>query len=296
LDSVKTPFGSVEDAVGGSAVFFSAAASLFTPVCVVGVIGDDYPRGDLDFLSDRGVDLSGVEQVAGKSFRWAGKYSYDLNSRETLDTQLGVFADFVPQLSEAARRSRVVFLGNIHPSQQLDVLRQMDGPELVACDTMNFWIDGERDALVALLAEVDLLMINDEEARQLANESNLVRASRVIRAMGPRHLVVKKGEHGAILFSGNEVFFVPGYPLEDVFDPTGAGDSFAGGFLGSLAASDSWTNGALRRAMVYGSVTGSFAVEEFSVNRFRTLSQSEIAARVDAFQRMTTFEAEVNGA
>jgi sugar/nucleoside kinase (ribokinase family) len=293
LDTVKTPFGEAEDILGGSAVFFSAAASAFAPVGVVGVVGDDFPRSQLDFLVGRGVDLSGVEYVEGRSFRWSGEYSYDLNSRETLDTQLGVFADFQPKIPPSFRTSRVVFLGNIHPRLQADVLDQVEAPDLVACDTMNFWIDGARDELVDLLARVDVLMVNDEEARQLADDPNLVRAARWIQDRGPRTVVVKKGEHGAMLFGDGELFFVPGYPLEEVYDPTGAGDAFAGGFLGYLASIRRWDDRAFRRAMVYGSVTGSFAVEDFSVERFRTLDRQELARRARLFKHMTTFDFDV---
>ncbi len=293
LDTVRTPFGQVEDALGGSAVFFSAAASLYAPVYVVGVVGDDYPRGKLAFLEERGVDLSGLVRDAGESFRWAGEYSYDLNSRETLETQLGVFADFKPVIPAAGRRCPIVFLGNIHPELQIDVLDQMDHPKLVAADTMNFWIERERTALLELLERVNLLMINDEEVRQLANEPNLLRAARWIQERGPEHLVVKKGEHGAILFGRDDLFFLPGFPLEDVFDPTGAGDSFAGGFLGYLASRDHWGEDTFRRAMVYGSVAGSFAVERFSIDRFRSLTREDVAERVRDFKRITSFEVEL---
>ena len=293
LDSVKTPFGQVDDALGGSALYFAAAACLYSPVSIVGVVGDDYPRGDLTFLQERGVDLTGVVSAPGESFRWAGEYSYDLNTRETLDTRLGVFADFEPVLPDESRSCPVVFLGNIHPSLQLDVLDQMTAPRLVAADTMNFWISGERETLLKLLRRVDLLMINDEEARQLAGESNLLRAARWIQRHGPTQLVVKKGEHGAILFGEDDLFFVPGFPLEDVFDPTGAGDSFAGGFLGYLASRAEWTQDTFRRAMVYGSVAGSFAVERFSIDRFRTLTRDDVARRVREFKRITSFELEL---
>ncbi len=296
LDSIKTPFGEVEDALGGSAVFFSAAASLYTPVHIVGVIGSDYPKEELSFLAERGVDLSGIEQAEGESFRWAGEYSYDLNSRQTLETRLGVFADFSPKLPPAARACPVVFLGNIHPSLQIEVLDQMEAPRLVAADTMNFWIEGERDTLVELLGRVDLLMINDEEARELSGESNLVKAARIVRAMGPKHLIIKKGENGAILFGDDELFFVPGYPLEDVFDPTGAGDCFAGGFIGYLASRGHWDEATFRRAMVYGCVSGSFAVEMFSVDRFKTLTRDEVADRARAFRRLTEFQVELEHA
>lgn len=293
LDSVETPFGKADRVLGGSAVFFSAAATLFSPVRMVGVVGDDYPFADLDFLRERGADLSGIERAAGESFFWAGRYHYDLNSRDTLETRLGVFADFMPKIPDEFRSTGQVFLGNIHPDLQHKVLDQVDSPDVVACDTMNYWIEGNRKELISLLERVDILMVNDGEARQLADEPNLLKASRWIRDRGPRIVVVKKGEHGAILFADGWVFFVPGYPLETVFDPTGAGDSFAGGFMGYLAQHGSLDPEDLRRAMVYGSVMGSYAVEDFSVNRFRRLRNGEIADRVHEFREMTAFETNV---
>ena len=290
LDSVETPFGTAERVLGGSAVFFSAAASLLAPVRIVGVVGDDYPMELLDFLVEREVDLSGIERAAGESFFWAGRYSYDLNSRDTLETRLGVFADFKPHIPEAFKDSRLVFLGNIDPVLQLDVLDQVRSPEVVVCDTMNYWIEGSRESLLDLLGRVDILMVNDAEARQLANDHNLLRAARWIQERGPELIVVKKGEHGAILFGPDWMFFVPGFPLEVVFDPTGAGDSFAGGFMGYLASVCSPTADDYRRAMVYGSAMGSFAVENFSVERFQTLVNGEILERIMAFKEMTTFE------
>ena len=290
LDSVETPFGTAERVLGGSAVFFSSAASLLCPVRIVGVVGDDYPFEKLDFLRERGVDLSGIERTEGDSFFWAGRYSYDLNSRDTLDTQLGVFADFKPRIPQDFRDSEFVFLGNIDPVLQLDVLAQMRAPKVVVCDTMNYWIEGSREALLVLLKSVDVLMVNDAEARQLSGEHNLLTAARWIQERGPRSVVVKKGEHGAILYGPDWVFFVPGYPLEVVFDPTGAGDAFAGGFLGHLAAVSSPTPEDYKRAMVYGSAMGSFAVESFSVERFQTLENGEILERIMQFKEMTTFE------
>ncbi|MEC9242624.1 MAG: PfkB family carbohydrate kinase, partial [Gemmatimonadota bacterium] len=275
LDSVETPFGSADQVIGGSGVFFSAAASLLGPVRLVGVVGDDYPMEQLDFLTERGVDLAGVERAEGESFFWAGRYSYDLNLRDTLETRLGVFGDFAPQIPDEYRDSRYVFLGNIDPVLQLDVLDQMREPVAVICDTMNYWIEGSREALVELLKRVDILMVNDAEARQLAGDHNLLGAARWIQERGPRLVVVKKGEHGAILFGPDWMFFVPGFPLEVIFDPTGAGDSFAGGFVGYMASIDSQEPDDLRRAMVYGSVMGSFAVESFSVDRFRLLDEKE---------------------
>ncbi len=290
LDSVETPFGSADRVVGGSAVFFAAAASLLCPVRLVGVVGGDYPLEKLDFLTERGADLSGVVRAEGESFFWAGRYSYDLNSRDTLETRLGVFADFEPRVPKEFQDSRYVFLGNIDPVLQLEVLNQMREPAAVICDTMNYWIEGSRDALVELLKRVDILMVNDAEARQLSGDHNLVGAARWIQERGPRFVVVKKGEHGAILFGSDWMFFVPGFPLEVIFDPTGAGDSFAGGFVGYMASVDSQKPDDLRRAMVYGSVMGSYAVESFSVDRFRSLSEKEILRRIREFKEMTAFE------
>ena len=290
LDTVETPFGKAERVLGGSANYFAAAASLFGGVQVVGVIGDDYPTQELDFLRGRGVDLSGVVTAPGKSFFWAGKYSYDLNSRETLDTQLGVFADFKPEIPETFRSARLVFLGNIDPVLQLQVLDQVDNPGLVAVDTMNFWIEGKRDELIELLRRVDMVFLNDAEARQLSGEHNLLKAARWIQALGAQYVVVKKGEHGAILYAPDWMFFAPGYPLEEVFDPTGAGDAFAGGFMGALAGSTVVDHAALRRAVIYGSAAGSYAVEAFSVERFKDLAPLELAQRVEEFREMTTFE------
>jgi sugar/nucleoside kinase (ribokinase family) len=290
LDTVETPFGRVQDALGGSATFFSAAASLFHPVQVVAVVGDDYPLDALDFLSRRGVDLSGVAREQGESFRWSGVYSYDLNSRETLETRLGVFESFKPEIPQAFRGSEWVFLGNIDPELQWHVLDQVRAPRLVACDTMNLWIDIKREALNRLLSRVNLLLVNDAEARQLSGEFNLLRAARWIQQRGPQLVIVKKGEHGAILFMPDAVFFAPGYPLEEVFDPTGAGDAFAGGFMGYLAAADSLEPAELKRAMIYGSAMGSFAVERFGVERLVGLQSPEILQRVAAFREMTAFE------
>jgi sugar/nucleoside kinase (ribokinase family) len=290
LDSVETPFGSADRVIGGSAVFFAAAATFLCPVRLVGVVGDDYPFERLDFLTERGADLSGVERAEGESFFWAGRYTYDLNSRDTLETRLGVFADFKPRVPDAFRDSRYVFLGNVDPVLQLEVLEQVRKPAAVICDTMNYWIEGSREALVELLKRVDILMVNDAEARQLAGDHNLVRAARWIQERGPRFVVVKKGEHGAILFGPDWMFFVPGYPLEVIFDPTGAGDSFAGGFVGYMASVNSQDPEDLRRAMVYGSVMGSFAVENFSIDRFLSLDEREVLHRFLEFREITAFE------
>ncbi len=290
LDSVETPFGSVTDALGGSATFFSAAASLFAPVHLVGVVGDDFPIDKLEFLTRRGVDCSGLMRRPGESFRWSGVYSFDLNSRETRETRLGVFADFKPEIPEACRDAAWIFLGNIDPGLQLEVLDQMRSPRLVACDTMNYWIDRRREALLELLKRVDLLMVNDSEARELSGDYNLLRAARWIQERGPSMIVVKKGEHGAILFTRDMVFFAPGYPLEEVFDPTGAGDAFAGGFIGALARLGNVGAHQLRLAMIYGSAMGSFAVERFGLGRLVDLTTDEIEDRVARFRELTFFE------
>jgi sugar/nucleoside kinase (ribokinase family) len=290
LDTVETPFGRAEDALGGSAVYFSAAASLFAPVRIVGVVGDDYPVDELRFLADRGVDLTGLVRSSGESFRWAGAYRYDMNSAETLETRLGVFADFKPHIPESFCSTECVLLANIDPVLQLDVLDQVQDPRFVACDTMNFWIEWKRDALLDLLGRVDLLFANDAEVRQLSRETNLARAGRWIQKHGPKYVVIKKGEHGAMLITPDSIFFAPGYPLEEVRDPTGAGDCFAGGFMGYLARSGERSEADLRRAMIYGSAMGSFAVERFSLDRLRTLTRPEIEERVRHFRAMMEFE------
>ncbi|MDT8340423.1 MAG: PfkB family carbohydrate kinase [Longimicrobiales bacterium] len=293
LDTVETPFGSAERVLGGSANYFAAAASLFGTVRVVGVVGDDYPLQDLDFMRERGVDFGGVSTAPGRSFFWAGRYAYDLNTRDTLATELGVFADFRPEIPESFRDARMVFLGNIDPELQLGVLEQVSDPALVACDTMNFWIEGKRDELMEVLRRVDVVLLNDAEVRQLSGEHNLLRGARWVQGLGARYVVVKKGEHGAILYGPDWMFFAPGFPLEEVFDPTGAGDAFAGGFLGSLCGESALDRPAFRRAMIYGSATGSYAVEQFSVDRFRSLTPVEVARRVEEFREMTTFEHEL---
>jgi sugar/nucleoside kinase (ribokinase family) len=293
LDSVETPFGKAEDVLGGSGTFFSASASLLTPVQLVGVVGSDYPVDKLEPLRARGVDLAGLEHADGESFRWRGRYRHDLNSAETLETRLGVFSKFRPKIPEQFRRAPFVFLANIDPRLQLDVLRQVERPRLVACDTMNFWIESRREELLELLGHVDLVTLNDAEARQLTEQSNLVKAARWILARGPRHVVIKKGEHGAFMFTESTVFFAPAYPLEDVFDPTGAGDSFAGGFIGYLARSGDLSEAGMRRAVVYGSAMGSFAVERFSIGRLLDVTRDELERRVRDFHELVVFDAEL---
>jgi sugar/nucleoside kinase (ribokinase family) len=292
LDSVETPFGKADNVLGGSATYFSAAASLLAPVQVVGVVGRDYPVEQLDPLGARGVDLSGLERADGDSFRWRGRYRHDLNTAETLETRLGVFSHFRPKIPQQFRDAPFVFLGNIDPRLQLEVLGQVNRPKLVACDTMNFWIESRRADLIELLGHVDLLTLNDAEARQLTEEANLVKAARWIMAHGPRHVIIKKGEHGAFMFTPSSIFFAPAYPLEDVFDPTGAGDSFAGGFFGYLARCGDVNDANMKRAVIYGSAMGSFAVERFSISRFLEIDQRDIATRVAQFHELVSFEEE----
>jgi hypothetical protein len=264
-------------------------------VQVVGIVGSDYPIEKLERLTARGVDLAGLERAEGESFRWRGRYRHDLNSAETLETKLGVFSHFAPKIPEQFRDTPFVFLGNIDPRLQLEVLRQVRKPKLVACDTMNFWIESRRGDLLALLKEVDMVTLNDGEARQLTEETNLVKAAKWIMARGPKHVIIKKGEHGAFMFNATSVFFAPAYPLESVFDPTGAGDSFAGGFFGYIARSGDLSEGSMRRAVVCGCAMGSFAVERFSVDRFFEITEKDLNARIEEFRRLVAFEKEIVG-
>jgi len=288
-DTVETPFGQAEQVLGGSASFFSVAASFFAPVNLVAVVGEDFGEEQLAAFRDRPIDLEGLERTEGKTFHWQGKYSLDLNSRDTIRTDLNVFEFFKPKIPASYRTSEAVFLGNIDPVLQREVLDQVEGPRLVACDTMNFWIDGKPEELRELLRDVQVLLINDAEARDLSGEWNLVKAARAIREMGPRTLVVKKGEHGVLMFTGEGSFAAPAYPLEEVFDPTGAGDTFAGGFLGYLASTGEVGDPALRRAVIVGSALASFCCEAFSLDRLLTLTREEIEERYGLFQRLTRF-------
>lgn len=289
LDGVETPFGKVEDAVGGSALFFSTAASYFAGVDLVAVVGDDYPLPEIEFLKERNVDFEGLQIVKGKTFRWKGKYHLDLNDRETLDTQLNVFENFNPVIPQKYRDSKVVFLGNIAPKLQLNVLEQVNGSVITVLDTMNFWIEGSRDDLLKVLEKIHILIINDSECRQLSNAQNIVNGARVIQAMGPEVVIIKKGEHGALMCNRDSFFSIPGLPLEKVFDPTGAGDAFAGGFVGYLAQKGDVSDDVLRNAMVYGSVMASICVEDFSIRALKHLTHDDIQNRYDRFKRLTGF-------
>jgi sugar/nucleoside kinase (ribokinase family) len=290
LDSVKTPFGNVENALGGSATYFSTSASYFTDVRLVAVIGEDFPKEHIQFLKTRNIDIRGLQQDKGKTFHWKGEYGFDLNEAHTLATDLNVLATFKPHIIDDYRSTDVVFLANIDPEIQLDVLRQVEKPKLVACDTMNYWISSKPEALKRTLGEVDLLTINEAEIRQLAGEASLVKAALKVQAMGPKIVVVKQGSYGALLFNGGSVFSAPAYPLETVFDPTGAGDTFAGGFMGYLANSMNFSETSLRQAVIFGSVMASLNVEAFSLDRLRSLDYKEIEARYREFKKLTHFE------
>jgi len=286
FDTIETPFGKADRIIGGAGVYISWAASHFhNDIKLVSVIGDDYPQAELDALTARGVDVSGIEKRAGeKSFFWAGKYHMDMNSRDTLITELNVLENYSPVLPEDYRSPEMLLLGNFAPAVQMEVLKQLKTrPKLVALDTMNFWMDIAMDDLKEVLKQVDVLIINDEEARQLSGQYSLVKAARTIREMGPKYLVIKKGEHGALLFYNEHVFFMPALPLEEVFDPTGAGDSFAGGFMGYLAKTGDISHESMKRALVYGSVTASYCVEAFGPNRLKEIDDSALRARTLEF-------------
>jgi sugar/nucleoside kinase (ribokinase family) len=291
FDEVETPFGKRDKMLGGSGAHFSISASYFTDVRVVGVVGGDFSREDGEVFEQHNIDTTDLERIPdGKTFRWRGRYDFDLNTAHTLDTQLNVFADFKPKLSEASKQSRLVFLGNIQPELQREVREQVKGAELVALDTMNLWIDIARDSLLEAIKGVNAVIINDAEARQLTGEPNLIKAARKILTWGPQALIVKRGEYGAALFTAQTYFAIPAYPLESVFDPTGAGDTFAGGFMGYMASQEKLDEAAMRRAMIFGSVMASFNVEEFGTERVQRLTHDEINERFRVFKQMTYFE------
>jgi sugar/nucleoside kinase (ribokinase family) len=291
FDEVETPFGKRDKMLGGSASHFSISASYYTDVRVVGVVGGDFSSEDEEVFARHGVDTTDLERIPdGQTFRWRGRYEFDLNTAQTLETQLNVFADFKPKLSEASKQSRLVFLGNIQPELQREVREQVKGAELVALDTMNLWIDIAREALLEAIKGVHLVIINDAEARQLAGEPNLIKAARKVLSWGPQALIVKRGEYGAALFTPQTYFAIPAYPLESVFDPTGAGDTFAGGFMGYMASQETLDEAAMRRAMIFGSVMASFNVEEFGTERVQRLTHKEINERFRTFKQMTHFE------
>lgn len=289
FDTVETPFGRGENVLGGSATYFSTSASFFTDVSLVAVVGEDFPDEHVQFLKSRDIDTAGLARIPGKTFHWTGKYGYDLNEAQTLDTQLNVLMEFRPNLPESYRDAEYLFLANIDPDLQMEVLEQVRKPRIVACDTMNFWISSKPEALKKVLQKVDIVVINEGEARQFTNEANLVKAARRIIALGCKRLVVKRGEYGVLMFTADSVFAAPAYPLEEVFDPTGAGDTFAGGFMGYLANTGDLSEDGIRQAIVFGSVMASFNVEDFSLNRMKSLEYREIEARYKSFKALTNF-------
>ncbi len=296
FDDIETPFGKADRVVGGAATYISLAASYFTDeVKVVSVIGDDFPQKTLDYMESRGIDLEGIQVKEGeKSFFWAGRYHDNMNSRDTLDTQLNVLADFDPVLPEEYKEAEYLMLGNLTPSVQKRVIDQLKKrPKLIALDTMNFWMDTALDSLKEVITMIDILTINDDEARQLSGEHSLVKAAAAIHKMGPKYLVIKKGEHGALLFEGENVFFAPALPLAEVFDPTGAGDTFAGGFMGYLASTQDTSFENMKRAVIYGSAMASFCVEKFSIDRLTELNDDEITARIVRFVKLVNFDAQL---
>jgi sugar/nucleoside kinase (ribokinase family) len=289
FDSIETPFGSAERILGGSASYFALGASFFAPVRVVGVIGKDFPKDFLDVFTRRNIDLEGLERAPGDTFHWRGRYHEDINLRDTIELHLNVLAGFEPKLPESYRDAEHVFLGNIDPAMQMEVLRQIRRLKLVACDTMDHWIRESLPELKKVLQRIEILVVNDSEARLLSGYENIVKAARAILKMGPKMVLIKRGEYGVLQFSDASMFATPAYPLEEVFDPTGAGDSFAGGFMGQLARSGDQSQGGLRRAIVYGSVVASFTVEDFGVKRLTELSMAEVEERYRRFVELTDF-------
>ena len=290
FDSVKTPFGEVSNVLGGSATYFSTSASFFTQVDLIAVVGDDFPNEHLQFLSSRGINLEGLERRPGKTFRWRGEYSYQLNEAQTLETHLNVLETFRPKIPTPFTTPTALFLGNIDPELQLDVLNKVTRPSVVALDTMNFWIDSKRDALWKVLEKIDILLINAGEARALGQDPNLVQVAKTILSRGPKTVIIKRGEYGVLMFHHKGVFGAPAYPLEAVKDPTGAGDTFAGGFMGYLTASGNYSESGLRQAIIFGSVMASFNVEAFSLDRMKRLTREEIDERFRAFKHLTHFD------
>ncbi|HET6419978.1 MAG TPA: PfkB family carbohydrate kinase [Geobacteraceae bacterium] len=290
FDSIETPFGKVDNVLGGSAVYFSTSASFFTDVNLVAVIGEDFPQEHIDFLSSRNIDLRGLARDSGKTFHWQGRYGYDLNEAQTLATHLNVFETFKPRIPESYADSDYLFLANIDPDLQMEVLSQVDSPKIVASDTMNYWISSKPESLRNVVKNVDILIVNDAEARQFSQEPNLVKAARKLLDIGVKTLIVKRGEYGVLMFTRSSIFSAPAYPLEEVFDPTGAGDTFAGGFMGYLANTGDTSDEGVRRAIIFGSVMASFTVEDFSLNRLKKLNYNEIVERYRSLKAMTHFE------
>ncbi len=292
LDTIETPTGKVENALGGSSTYISIASSYFQDeVHLIGVVGEDFPQEHINLLKNHNIDISGLEIVkGGKTFRWGGKYHTDMNQRDTLFTELGVFERFDPKIPEKERKDEFVVLGNIHPALQNHVLSQLDSPELIVCDTMNLWIETAYDELLEVIKKVDVLIINDSEARLITKENNLIKSAKMIMEMGPKHLIIKKGEHGALLFGEDKIFAAAAYPLESISDPTGAGDTFAGGFTGYLSRSGDLSFDNMKRAVVYGSAVASFCVQEYSTKKIENLTKDEIQKRFKEFHEITRFD------
>ncbi len=292
LDTIETPTGKVENALGGSSTYISIASSYFqNEVHLIGVVGEDFPQEHINLLKNHNIDISGLEIVkGGKTFRWGGKYHTDMNQRDTLFTELGVFEQFDPKIPEKERKDKFVVLGNIHPALQNHVLTQLDSPELIVCDTMNLWIETAYDELIEVIKKVDVLIINDSEARLITKENNLIKSAKIIMGMGPKHLIIKKGEHGALLFGEDKIFAAAAYPLESISDPTGAGDTFAGGFTGYLSRSGDLSFDNMKRAVIYGSAVASFCVEEYSTKKIENLTKEEIQKRFKEFHEITRFD------
>jgi sugar/nucleoside kinase (ribokinase family) len=290
FDSIETPFGKVKNVLGGSAVYFSTSASFFTDVNLVAVVGEDFPQEHVDFLSSRNIDLQGLSRDSGETFQWEGKYGYDLNEAQTLATRLNVFEKFKPRIPNTYADSDCIFLANIDPDLQMDVLSQVNSPKIIASDTMNYWISSKPDSLRKVVSKVDILIINEAEVRQFSQEPNLVKAARKVLDMGVKTLIIKRGEYGVLMFTQTSIFAAPAYPLEEVFDPTGAGDTFAGGFMGYLANTGDTSDAGIRQAIIFGSVMASFTVEDFSLTRLKKLSYREIEERYRGIKAMTHFE------
>lgn len=289
LDSIETPFGKKSEILGGSATYFSIAASFFSKVDIIATVGEDFPKKHIKLLEDRGIGTEGLSIKEGKTFRWEGKYEYDLNVAHTIATHLNVFKDFAPRIPPGLKNSEFVFLANIDPDLQDTVLKQVKRPKLIACDSMNHWITGKRSALERFLHKVDIFLLNDAEARQLSQEANLIRCAKAIVSKGPKAVVIKKGEHGVLYYSKGSHFLAPAYPLDNVYDPTGAGDTFAGGMIGYLSKAGKLDNASIRKSIIYGSILASFVVEDFSVNRLLNISLKDINRRFEKLRGMTKF-------
>ena len=289
LDTIKTPFGKAERILGGSAIYFSLSAINFAPVSIVAVVGEDFPKKHIQFLQDKGIDTQGLNVESGKTFHWEGEYSWDFSNPKTIKTDLNVFAGFDPKIPKDYQNSSYIFLANIDPAIQMKVLNQIKKPKLIACDTMNYWIENKRTELLKLFKKIDILIINEAESRELTNQNNLIKAAKDLLKLGPKIIVIKKGEHGVLVFTENSIFTTPAYLMESISDPTGAGDTFAGGFIGYLAQSKKLNQESLRKAAIYGTIMATFAVEDFSLRKLGKISKVDIDERIKKFKQITSF-------